>query len=618
MTDTFSWPLFVMAGLLLAGCGSDEAGSATSADQGSSVAASTSTPDVVQQLEQARVLNEQGQSKQAVAICNEIIQTHPKQIDAFLLRAQTHIGLSQSDLAMKDVQTAEQLGADAQQLAVLRARIFVAAEEFLSAEQSFTVALSHAPDDAKLYEERAMVRAVLEQHEAAIADFGEGIRRNPRAANLYRWRAEESFDLGNFSDAFQDLQNAILLEPENPDYFLARAHFRAELGLIDEALGDYQQALTLEDSPFTHYLRGNLHAAVGNSQAALSDLAIATDREPNRAEYYLARANLHLQQQDLDLAKADFAKAIELEPETPNPYLRRAGFLLSQGDVEAAIADLTAAIERDPGLLTALRLRGISLRMAEQYEHAIADFQAALDRGDTIDDTMRAELLYQQGLTYQAGDQHTEAIQKLQEATKLDPQLAAAHFSISMSHGSLMKFEEAQRSLNAAITADPDESEFLLARANLYLAEAKYQEIVEEGNPAATIEKARADFRRAVEVDPEDDSAWYALAVAVASTGNFEESVRCLTTAIRLNPEDARYHQARGDIHLKRQQYGAAIDDFSAAIDRSPSPDLYESRGFAYGELGKKPEAIDDYTKAEELTAANPQVDQDAEAADVN
>ncbi len=613
MTVCFSRSFVVMACLLLASCGGDETG--TTSEPG---AESSSTPTDAQRLEQARLFNLQREYQQALVICNEILAAQPQQIEARLIRAESQVGLSQTELALNDLQAAEQCGADVQQLATLRARVFVAAEDYTSADEGFTLAISAAPDDGDLYAERAMVRAILDQHQAAIDDFSEGIRRNPRAASLYRWRAEESFQLGNFEAAETDLKNALVLEPENPEFYLSRAHFRAELGLADEAVQDYEQALRLDDAPFTHYLRGNFYAAIGNSEAALADLDLATEREPLRAEYYLARANVHLQLQNLDFAKADFHKAIELEPENAHSRLRRAGFLLSKGEIEPAITDLSAAIDLDPGLLTALRMRGITYRMAEQYDDAVADFKLALDRGDTIDDTMRAEMLYQLGMTYQMQDQHAEAIKTFQAATALDRGLATAYFAIAMSQGAEMKFDDAKQSLQAAIDADPDESEFLLARANLYLAEATYQQIVEEGDPAALVEKAHADFRRATEVNSQDDAAWYALAVANASDGRYEESVRNLTTAIGINPDDPRYYQARGDIHLKRQQYAAAIDDFSEALEREPSAELYESRGFAYGELGKKDEAILDFDKAEELAKQTPLAEGEVQEAESN
>src|SRR5690606_18496780 len=169
-------------------------------------------------------------------------------------------------------------------------------------------------------------------------------------------------------------------------------------------------------------------------------------------------------------------------------------------------ADLNGAVQRDPALLSALRLRGIALRLAERFSESVADFQTILDTGGQLDDTVRAELLYQQGLSWQAAEEHERALETLRKATSATPGLGAAYFSMSLSHGALRKFDAARQSLNSAIAADPSSSGFLLARANMHLAEAQYLQAAEEGDPAPLRRKAHADFEKAVEVNPHDDS----------------------------------------------------------------------------------------------------------------
>lgn len=564
--------------------------------------------EVLNLITRARECADRGELAEAVALCTDVLKHDGEHAEARLLRARAHLGLGQVDRARDDAEAIARLPGTTipkqqQELAVLRGRLAVATERFDQAEQAFTQAIESAPEDAVLYEERALVRAVLEQHEAAIGDFTAGIERDPRRGSLYRWRAEEYFHEGRFDEALQDVRNAILLEPENPDYLLVRAHFQSELGLVEAALDDYGKAIALDPAPFSYYLRGNLHGATGNLSDALDDLNTAIDLEPERAEYYLARAQFRQQQGDDTEAAADFARAIESDPQSANAFQRRAGFFLARGEPSAAIEDLSAAIDLDPGLLSARRLRGIAHRYEGNFEDSVADFQSALETGRQIDDSMRAELLYQQGLTYQAAEEHERALEVLRQAIAEVPDLAAAHFSMAMSQGALLRFDEARNSLDHAVAADPESSEYLLARANLFLAEAQYQQEVGEGDPAATLAKAHADYQRAVEVQPEDDTAWYALAVSHASAGRMQESVQSLTKAIALNPDDARYHQARGDIRLQRQQYGSAIEDFSRAIELSPdNVELFESRGFAYGELGKREEANADFEKAEQLS----------------
>ncbi|MEZ6146104.1 MAG: tetratricopeptide repeat protein [Planctomycetaceae bacterium] len=142
-----------------------------------------------------------------------------------------------------------------------------------------------------------------------------------------------------------------------------------------------------------------------------------------------------------------------------------------------------------------------------------------------------------------------------------------------------------------------------MARAGLYQAEAEIQKILEEGDPAETIKMAHADIQRATEANPNDDSAWYSLALISTSDGDDQKALQCLTRAIELNPGDDRYFEARADIQLRRQNFLAAIDDYTKALEQNPDrPDLYQARGYAYGEIGRSEDAASDFDKADRLT----------------
>jgi hypothetical protein len=83
------------------------------------------------------------------------------------------------------------------------------------------------------------------------------------------------------------------------------------------------------------------------------------------------------------------------------------------------------------------------------------------------------------------------------------------------------------------------------------------------GNDAAAIKY----YRKAVELDPKRDEAYYGLGVAFGQEEQYSESLDALNTAIRINPEKATYYYARGRVYLLAGQKEASLIDMEKAAE---------------------------------------------------
>ena len=84
----------------------------------------------------------------------------------------------------------------------------------------------------------------------------------------------------------------------------------------------------------------------------------------------------------------------------------------------------------------------------------------------------------------------------------------------------------------------------------------------------------------------------------------YEDAIKALTEAIRLNPEDPDLYNIRGLSYAALGQHDQAIQDYDEAIRLDPKDaDFYSNRGLAYAALGKSTEAESDYAKARDLRA---------------
>ena len=145
-----------------------------------------------------------------------------------------------------------------------------------------------------------------------------------------------------------------------------------------------------------------------------------------------------------------------------------------------------------------------------------------------------------------------------------------------------------------AIEKDP---EFVSALAGL--ADTLAYEVVfsfaEE--PAAQVARAIDLGRRAVEIDDEDPVAHLSLGRAYLAGRQFENGIRTLREALRLNPYFAGAHYSLGGLYIVTGRFQEGIDAIRKMIALSPQ-DLF--MGPSYARLAQAFLAMKDYEKAVE------------------
>ncbi len=116
---------------------------------------------------------------------------------------------------------------------------------------------------------------------------------------------------------------------------------------------------------------------------------------------------------------------------------------------------------------------------------------------------------------------------------------------------------------------------------------------------AGDLSAARADYSKAVEFDPENDSAHFHLGNVQETLGLFELALRSYEAAIRFNPEHDDAHNNRGRVLEELGQYEQAIDSFTASIRIDPAdPAPYYNRGTVWLTLDNFAKALEDLEKA--------------------
>jgi TolB-like protein/DNA-binding SARP family transcriptional activator len=119
-------------------------------------------------------------------------------------------------------------------------------------------------------------------------------------------------------------------------------------------------------------------------------------------------------------------------------------------------------------------------------------------------------------------------------------------------------------------------------------------------------DRAEAEFRRAIELNPSYSVAhqWYAN--LLVATGRFEEADREMSRAREVNPLSQIANLALGWVYYHAGRYEDAVRQYDMALEMDPEWDLaFLFRGLALEELGRADEAIASLQHAVELSGGS-------------
>jgi len=151
-------------------------------------------------------------------------------------------------------------------------------------------------------------------------------------------------------------------------------------------------------------------------------------------------------------------------------------------------------------------------------------------------DRTQAKALLDKGKQLYRDDQDTDAVVAFEQAVKLDPDLAEAHFRLGLGYEALQKREQ---------------------------AESQYKKAVEA-------------YKKYLDANPDDAEAHYNLGQTYANLEQFSEAIREYRQATKLKADDPDMYFDLGMAHTKLAQYEPAAAAFSKALEIDP--DYYRAQ----------------------------------------
>src|SRR5687768_1242079 len=147
-----------------------------------------------------------------------------------------------------------------------------------------------------------------------------------------------------------------------------------------------------------------------------------------------------------------------------------------------------------------------------------------------------ARTLLARGRELYHDDEDVQALEAFQQALKLDPELAEAHFRLGLAYDALGQEQEAETAYKKAVETY---KKYLSEASNEEDAEAHYN----LGQTYAGLHlytEAVKEYRQATRLKPDDAAIHYDLGLALMRLAQYDEASKAFAKSLELDPENYR------------------------------------------------------------------------------
>ncbi len=633
---------FLLAGLALAACQSDEQKLAEHMARGDAYLEEEKYPEAIIEYKSAlqidpnqasahwglaRAHQKNQQPREGFWELRETVRLDPANIEARLQFGQFSVLAGEFDEALKQADEVIAIEPARVRAHLLRAQTLEAKKRLEPAREAYAKALELAPGS----DDEALAVNLL-------ANFHNRRGEREQALPLYRRLTQVRPDFSSFrslagflvqgreapADAEEAYQKA--LEVAEADeralgygslagYYLTHDRFDEAVKTLETGIEELEENLDLI------YLLARFYNMRGEHDKADALVEQATQQKPDDPKPYLVLSTYHGRRGRLDKALEAAEKALQLDPESEEAQLRKAELLVDIGFRERDTTRIgegrglvEALLQKNPSHPGALVVKA-KIEIAEgKPKEAVAALHSALD---SRPDWAQAHFLLGSALALQ-GDR-TASRTELARALELDAGLLEARKVLAQVHQDLAEHEYAVEEGRRYLGERPEDVATRITVAQSLVQLGRREEALKElesipkeergprvlyafgqmflalGQPA----RSREFLEQADAAMPANSDILRALLALDSRENRFAESVTRIDAAVKSKPEDGRLQQLKGIVALASGRGDEAEEAFKKAIQYAPD-DLtgYERLATYYGRTGRLPQALETYEQA--------------------
>lgn len=450
--------------------------------------------------------------------------------------------------------------------AALRAR------EFEQAVQLSRSALQKNPADSHLWTLQGIALANLHNNKEALAAFQKALKLSPDAVAALAGAAQIEYET-NSAGAVPLLKRLLKLRPADPTAHAmlavlqfrhgncagAIANFEAAGSLLDTqhdaqnaygtclvrlrrfdaATGVFEKALALNpDDPRQRQLLAAIQLMARHPQDAVVTLRPLIDGGRANARAMELASSAYEEAGDTPQAVSVLRQAILLDPNNPNFYIDFANLSLNHQSFQVGINVLSDGISQQPKVASLYLARGVLYVQLADYEKAEADFEMAhqLDPSQSLS-------FAAQGLVAAQQNDLERALAAVQAKLARKPDdayllyLQADFLAQKGAEPNTPEFRTAMQSAKRAVALQPSLGDARVVLAKLYLQAGQFQD-------------AASECRKALEINPGDQTALYRLIQALRKTDDRKDLPELLKRLADLRKQAAREEGERNRFRL--------------------------------------------------------------------
>ncbi len=211
------------------------------------------------------------------------------------------------------------------------------------------------------------------------------------------------------------------------------------------------------------------------------------------------------------------------------------------------------------------------------------------------DPAIEAKKAYNNGLEMLRKGNYDAALQKFEEAVKLDPNLALAYYGMGIIYKRKKNFVEAEKAYKMAIEKDPN---YVKAYTALGLLQSQMDKLTDALN----------SYQAALKIKPDEVKALWGMGYIYMKQKQYPKAIEYLKKAVEVNPKYYKAWENLGVIYLNTKKYTQAVEAFQNALKnakRTSKGKIYLRLGDAYLALGKLKDAESAYKSAVRLSRSS-------------
>ncbi len=287
---------------------------------------------------------------------------------------------------------------------------------------------------------------------------------------------------------------------------------------------------------------------------------------PDDANLYNERARIYMQFRQFEEAINDSKRSLRIDSTNAIYYLTEADIFFAANETRNAKDVLEKVVRKFPENTDGLLKLGELYYFVKQYENAFVKINQALKINENL-----AKAYYLKGSIYKEMGDTAKAVSSLETAIEQDNKNFGAFLDLGLIYAA-KKNALAFEYYNNALTINPASVEALYAKAKLYQDQGKIKE-------AAEI------YNQILKIDASHVFSMYNLgAIEFGINKNPLKAIDYFTSAINANPKYAEAYFARGACYQELKDKNNAMADYNMALQLKPN---YEPAVDGLNSLGK-------------------------------